>query len=96
MTIHPAQERTVEAVRVIAVRIDDADAASVDDVLSDTVFEELGLAGSGCADDLHMFKPGGKREDERITAFMPAGHNCCSIRRQRRKWPAGEGGILGA
>ena len=54
LAIKPTQERAVEAVRMITVRINDAHAAAVDDVLPDHMFEQVGFAGAGRADDVAL------------------------------------------
>ena len=43
-----------QVVEEVAGGVDEAEALVVQDVLADHVFEEFGLAGAGCADDLHV------------------------------------------
>ena len=72
---------------MIAVRIEYAHAAPVDDVLPDHVLQQLRFSSAGRANDVGMFETSPERQKERCSPLVPAEDDRGAVDRWRKQEP---------
>ena len=70
----PSQQPPEQRIRVIAMRVDHQHAAAVQDVLLDHVLDQVGLAGAGGADHVHVLAAADFVETEWHPAIIAPEH----------------------
>ena len=81
----PGQDRSIQTLRMIAVRIDDAHSPAREHILPDAVFEKLALPAARAADDMGVLEARPQRQEEGLGGRVAAEDERRRIDRHRHR-----------